>query len=200
MTFGSYLALGRPEFIPRTFIGIGVFIGCISVINISFLKDSTCTFNKVTKVITFCLSYCVLTFAFAFGNAQYDQKEYIRFRGTILAQDLSEIVTETNEYVELLFLNDIGLAPSAELLNSSYPFITEAIDFGLRDGRESQFILKSLNFCKLKERPNHDFRNKDLPLLKETSYHKIQGEGNYYLITFKNPNFTVIKTRRFISE
>lgn len=200
MTFGSYLALGRPEFIPRTCIGIGVFIGCISVINTSFLKENSCISNKVTKVITFCLSYCLLTFAFAFGNAQYDQKEYIRFRGTILAQDLSEIVSETNEDVELLFLNNIGLAPSAELLNSICPFVTEAVDFGLRDGRGSQFILKSLKFCKLKEKPNHDFRNKDLPLLKETAYHKIQGEGNYYLITFKNPDFTVIKTRRFISE
>lgn len=200
MTYGAYLGLGKPEFISRTFIGIGVFIGCLSIINISFVTDKKCVLNCINKISAIVLSYCVLAFSYGFGNAQYDQKEYIKFRAIILAQDLSEVLTETNDEIELLFINDIGVAPSVDVLKSEYPLVSDSVDIGLRGGRNSQFILQSLRFCKLIEKNNHDFRNKKFPILKETSYHLIQGKNNQYLITFKNPNFKVIKTRNFIEE
>ena len=199
-TFGSYLALGRPEFIPRTFIGIGVFIGCISIFATVLMKDSNRIMRIITLISCFCLSYSTIAFAFAFGNAHYNQKEYIKFRGTILAQDLSECITQSNEIIELLFVNDIGYAPSVEVLKDTYPLISKAIDKGFSGDRESEFILESLNLVSLKEKQNHNFKNEDYPILKETAYHKIQGIDNRYLITFKVPRIKTIKTRSFIQE
>lgn len=198
-TFGSYLALGRPEFIPRTFIGIGVFVGFISIFAMVLIKNNG-ILRIVTLISCFCLSYSTLAFAFAFGNAQYDQKEYIKFRGTILAQDLSECISPSNEVIELLFVNDIGYAPSVEVLKNTYPLISKAIDKGFSGDRESEFVLESLNLVSLKEKPNHNYKNADYPVFKETLYHKIQGLDNRYLITFKVPRLKTIKTRSFIQE
>ena len=199
LTFGSYLALGKPEFIPRAFIGIGVFLGCIAIFTTS-ITQKTFFLHRITSVILFCLSYSTLAFSFAFGNAQYDQKEYIKFRGTLLARDLSECITPSDEIIELLFVNDIGYAPSVEVLRKTYPLVSKSINKGFSGDRGSEFILESLNLISLKEQSNHNFKNEDFPVLKETLYHKIQAKDNMYLITFKTPKLKTVKTRTFINE
>lgn len=197
MTFGAYIALAKPEFIPRAFIGIGVFIGTISLICSNFEQNSK-VIKFLKNLILIYLSYSTIAFAYGFGNAQYQQKEYIRFRSTILASDLSEVISETNEPIELLFTNNLDYAKSVEVLGKVYPLVYKSIDCGFSSHRGSEFILESLNLCNLVSGNNHNYLNTDFPILKENNYHKIQGYNNKYLITFKFPNQKVIKTRSFI--
>ncbi len=196
MTFGAYLALARPEFDPRAYMGIGAFFGAISLI----CSNTTHTKKHllyIRNVIIVYFSYTLLAFSFAFGNAQYEQKEYIRFRGTILSYDLSEVIPNTSGEVELLFTNTIDYARSVDLLASIYPVVYKAIDCGFSSHRASEFVLESFNYCKLKSGKNHYYLEEDFQVLKENGYEKIQGHGNKYIITFKTPNLRVIKTRSF---
>ncbi|MGI5096008.1 glucosyltransferase domain-containing protein [Treponema socranskii] len=194
-TFGSYLALEKPLYSARAFIGIGVFIGCISVILLDCTNSTSNKFLNLSKLVTFCFSWCLFAFSFAYGNAQADQKNYIQFRTTLLLKDLSEVIKDTDKDVELLFVSDIGHSRTVQNLIEVYPIAKELIDIGLTSHRSSEFVLQSYNFCELKAGTNNDFRRDDLPVLIDNQYNKIQGSGNQYLITFKNPNFKVIKTR-----
>jgi hypothetical protein len=200
LSFGSYLALARPEFIPRACVGIGVLIGSISVFTLSLLNNNKSIPSKLSLIIAFYLSYSCIAFSFGFGNAEYDQKEYIRFRASILAQDLSECITEPDDEIELLFVNNIGYASTVEVIADVYPVAKEMIDIGFIDDRKCQFILESFNLISLKDKPNHYFKDANFPVVKDTAYHTIQNEDNKYLITFKNPHYKTIKTRRFIDE
>ncbi|MGI5057772.1 glucosyltransferase domain-containing protein [Treponema pectinovorum] len=194
-TFGSYLALEKPLYSARAFIGIGVFIGCLCLILLDSESSKSKKILNLSKIATFCLSWCLIAFSFAYGNAQADQKDYIQFRTTLLLKDLSEVVADTDKDVELLFAGDIGHSRTVKNLIEVYPVAEELIDIGLTPHRPSEFILQSYNFCELKAGTNNDFRKADFPVLIDNQYNKIQGENNRYLITFKNPHFKVIRTR-----
>ncbi len=197
MTFGAYLAIAKPEFIPRAFIGIGVFIGTITLI-CSNLQLNSKFLNAIKNFCLIYLSYCTIAFAYGFGNAQYDQKEYIQFRSTILSYDLSEVIPETDEAIELLFVNNLDYTKSVDVLGKVYPLVYKSIDRGFSSHRGSEFVLESFNLCKLISGTNHNYLNSNFPILKENRYHIIQGYKNKYLITFKIPDQKVIKTRSFI--
>lgn len=194
-TFGSYLGLAKPLYSARAFTGIGVFIGALSVITISEINLSSNKILILPKLITAILSYSLLAFSFAYGNAQADQKNYIDFRTTLLLKDLSEVVESTDDKIEFLFVSNIGYAKTVQNLIDVYPVAEELIDIALKPHRPAEFILESYNFCDLKAGSNNDFTNEDLPVLIENQYNKIQGKNNQYLITFKNPQLKVIKTR-----
>lgn len=194
-TFGSYLGLAKPIYSARAFMGIGVFVGCLSTFIISDINIKSKKQLILPKIITIILSYCTLAFSFAYGNAQADQKNYINFRTTLLLKDLSEVVETTDEKVELLFISDIGYSRTVQNFIDVYPVAKELIDIALKPNRSAEFILQSYNFCDLKSGSNIDFRKENLPVLIDNQFNIIQGENNKYLITFKNPNLKVIKTR-----
>ncbi len=200
LTFGSYLALGRAEFIPRTFIGIGVFISCLAVFSLSLVQNSKSKLKTIITVFTFCLSYCCVAVSYAFGNAQYYQKQYIHFRGTILAQDLSELIISPSETLDITFNNDIGYTPPVEVLKKDYPFIQEAIDNGFSGERAAKYILEYLNLVTLTGRSNKVDSDKDLPVLKDNAYHTIQGKDNKFIVTLKNPQYKANTFSNFSKE
>ncbi|MCR5623193.1 MAG: glucosyltransferase domain-containing protein [Treponema sp.] len=192
LTYGSYIALARPEFYPRAFAGIGVFMGCLGAMSVSLIGREGMS-SRLVRAATFCLSYCCIAFAFAFGNAQCAQKEYIRFRGTLLAQDLSEFIREGDRNIELKFVDSIGYARKAELLTKIYPLTTEAMDIGLSRGSSCELILESMNLIRLQGKSSHDYDGADMPVLKETAYHTIQGRDGKFLITLRSPDIPTLK-------
>ncbi len=199
LTFGSYIALVRPEFYPRAFTGIGVFLACIAV---STVRLAGCPLpaagnrgfsSRLVRTASFCLSYCCIAFAFAFGNAQCAQKEYMQFRGAILAQDLAEFIKEGDQDIELKFVETIGYARKAELLTQIYPLTTEAMDIGLARGSSCELILESMNLIRLRGKSSHDYDGADMPVLKENAYHTIQGKDGKFLITLRSPDIPTLK-------
>lgn len=196
LSFGAYIGLSIPEFTPRAIMGLGVLLGCLSVFSLKVFEHSSAK-NYYTKFSCVLLSYCVIAYSFAYGNAQAQQKRYINFRTTLLLNDLSKIVKNSDETIEILFKNEIDYCPEVKNLAKSYPLTKRSIDAGLCDGRSSLNILKSYGFCDFNGSKNHDFRNDDLPILLESDYHIIYGKDNYYLIEYKTPNHKVVKTRSF---
>lgn len=192
-TFGSYLALEHPLFSPRAFSALGVLIACILIQCASF--DKKIIVKRIISILIIYYSYSLLAFSFAYGNAQYDQNKYIDFRATLLLKDLSEIVEDTSETIELLFISDIGYSKTVQNFISVYPVAKSMIDTGLKPHRPAEFVLESYNFIELKQGNNENYLTEDLPILKETRYHKIQGKNNKYLVTFKNDSLNAIMTR-----
>jgi len=202
LSYGVYLAMGTPLWLPRAMYGIGFFVAAALLLIATDVESNKGCVRKISSVLIFATSYCCLAFAFAYGNAQFQQNKYAEFRMALLANDLSKIMSDgtPEETKELLFVNGIDYAPAAESLISSYPLASSCIDRYSTGGRASQNILRALNFLELKSGDSHHLDNQGLPLLLETSFHKIYGSGNKYLVSFKNEPLNVIRTRGFVEE
>ena len=75
-----------------------------------------------------------------------------------------------------------------------YPVMEKLVDTGLAQDRYSEFVLESMNFFTLVPGTNTDY-DTSLPVVLENQYHKIQKNGNKYIITYKNPVLKVIKSQ-----
>lgn len=194
LTFGSNLALSSIGFEPRRMYGIGILIALLSIILYSQISTSPKVLKAVSLICLFCFTYCNVVFSFAYGNAQAEQKDYIKFRATILLQDLAKVVEETDDTVEFLFVNNIGHANVVNNMIEVYPVMEKLVDTGLAQDRYSEFVLESMNFFTLVPGTNTDY-DTSLPVVLENQYHKIQKNGNKYIITYKNPVLKVIKSQ-----
>ncbi|MEE3312788.1 MAG: glucosyltransferase domain-containing protein [Treponema sp.] len=194
LSFGSYIVLEKPSDAPRGMYGIGVLFSLLAV----SLYHQICGKGKIYKVISlvclFCYSYCFLAFSFAYGNAQAEQKDYVKFRATILLQDLAGIVEENGEPVEFIFVNDIGHANVVNNMIDVYPVMAKIVDPGLKFSGASQFALESMNFFEVVSGPDTDY-DTSLPVVFENCYHKIQKKDNKYVITYKTPTLKVLKNK-----
>jgi hypothetical protein len=73
MSYGVYLVLERPLFLPRAMYGFGVFVACMGVYLSNIYK------KKIALIPTVLLCWCFFVFSFTYGNALSDQKRYNNF-------------------------------------------------------------------------------------------------------------------------
>jgi hypothetical protein len=189
-SYGSYLALKKPLWLPRAFIGIGIFTGLVSIMISRFFyeKDKKHIF---AKIIVTALSYSVLVFSFAFGNAQAAQKQYRIFRTTLLMTELSRLAPETDKSVEIHFTNAIGTAASAQQLIHVYPLAAKCINGDLGPGQSGELVLEQYNFGTIDYSKTVPLPEKTLPVLSDTAYETIRGADSVFVITFKDPGYTI---------
>ncbi len=83
--FGIYIFMIRPGFSLRSMPGFGAVIAIIAVICSNFDKA------KLTKAVTFCFTWSLIVFCFAFGNLLQEQARNIDFRLTLACSDLNSI-------------------------------------------------------------------------------------------------------------
>lgn len=184
LTFGIYIFLEKPLFVPRAMYGFGVLTAILAV--------QCCCLEKkwVYKIICAALSWCFLSFSFTYGNALNEQKRYTDFRVEMAISDLNSLDWSGEEVKTLQLEGDIGCAPAVRNAKLKYAILNRLVPvtFGGADTDwywSDYYFWHYFNLDKVKKDAGIDLRQLDLPILKETLYHTIRGNGNYILLELK---------------
>jgi hypothetical protein len=187
-SYGIYLLLQTPLFSPRAMFGFGVFLALTSIC----VAERRGFFNVVA---VFMLNWCLLTFAFSYGNALADQHRYAQFRTEMLLHDLSDLFPDrTREEMSVQIKGAIDFAPSVRNIARRNPVITRLTPLQLRQGDifGYYYLLEYFNWG-IQEQINDfwkqdvyvDFRTLDMPVLRDTYYHTILSDGERILVELK---------------
>ena len=191
-SYGTYLVLSLPLTRPRAFIGIGVFTAAMAIYIVSAWRgwaykqedqQRTNSNNLIHRalpsrvfyissaVVAGALTWSLIVFANAYGNALAQQDKFQNFRFTILLNDLVNVMTKQKNYKDYIFRIRGWVTASPVLENSSkhnplmkrlvtitdgkYWVRTAMKHYGWGDVPEEQpiIIVDSEDFEKLAENP-----------------------------------------------
>ena len=185
LTFGMYPLLDNPLFTPRAMYGVGAFIAFLAVVVASSPRILS------GKLVILALSWCFFVFAFVYGNALYAQAQWTEFRVNSVIQDLDdlpEFVTDTPKTIRLR--GDIGLSPILRNQPQNYQMLNRLVphmfDGGWVWGTSGLENYYGLPVEKVESNEDPDTGEYDnLPILEESVYHTIYGNGERFLIVLK---------------
>lgn len=184
LAYGVYTFLILHVWIPRFFIGFGIFLAIMCIYVVSDYK-------KIAIVAVLALNWCLLVFSFSFGNALADQARYSEFRVGILLYDLNTLFfNQATESFSIQLENSIEYAPSIKNIAKHYPIIEELVPKRLGEGffMDSQYYLAHFNYnqCKSVNGTPIDFRPLNLPVVLDSHYHTIKSDGSRILVILKH--------------
>lgn len=179
ISYGAYIILEKPLFAPRAMYGIGVFIALMNLHIVNISK------NCFTKIISFSLVWCFIVFAFMYGNALAEQKNYVDYRVGVFISDFSKLNIDHSNLVSMQIAGDMGVSPIVENLGRKYPIINRLIyksvggyypwdvsniyyHFGLKNIKVSKENLEKL----------------ELPIIVDNKYHMIRSDGTHIFVKF----------------
>lgn len=188
LSYGAYGVLVSPWWQPRSMYGFGVFIAFIGV----YASGARRVYPA--KLACLCLSWAFVVFAFVYGNALSENQRYLEFRTEAAMRDMCG--TEV-----FLSMEQSGIAPYVQYCGSIgwSPVIFRADDnFNLLARLVPNIVNENWAHGKVYVERYYgvgnyiimdysdDFRYLDLPILKDTFYHTIRGDGERILIEFKH--------------
>lgn len=188
LSYGAYSILESPWWQPRCMYGFGIFIAFIGV----YAAGAKRVYPA--NLACLCLSWSFFVFALVYGNALAENQRYLEFRTEAAIQDMCQ--TEV-----FLSMEQSGMAPYVQYCGAIgwSPVISRADDnFNLIARLVPNIVNNSWAHGKTYvERyfgvGNYiimdyadDFQYLDLPILKDTFYHTIRGDGERILIEFKH--------------
>lgn len=191
LSLGTYLVFSKSFILSRSVLGFNVYMALMAFLCAKEwdCKSSSETFkhgkfNLLRKFCVVLLVYGCVAFMFSYGNALAKDKTYIEFRTSILLGDLQKFSTG-NEKIKLGFSGSIGLPENVKVTIKKYPLVE-----GLLDGTsplcgnifwyDFWFFSYNLN-CEVVESISSD----GMPLLCDTYYHTIYGDGKHFFIDLK---------------
>ena len=191
LSFGIYSLLTTPMLFPRSLYGFGVFLAILCIYVVSDYK-------KIAAITALALNYCLLTFAFSYGNALADQARYAEFRISILLHDLSSLYPDHRVSIQLE--NRIDYTPLVKNISKHYPVIEKLVPTRLGTGMEGRvgidyffcdnyYYLTYFNYYPPDVAPFEqlaDLRPLDLPVVLDSYYHTIKSDGTYCLVLLKH--------------
>ena len=190
LSYGLYILLETPLFLPRALTGFGVFLAILCVYIVAEGK-------KPAIITVIALNWCFFVFAFSYGNALADQKRYAEFRINLLLHDLSALYPDFNgEIMPIQLKNSIDFAPTIKNIAKQNPVIERLTPKLLAEGYcwENFYFTEYYNFDKYRNvniQTNVssdkyiDFDTLNLPVVLDTYYHTIQSDGNRILVVLK---------------
>ena len=180
LCFGAYLFISEEAFDTRAMYGFHVFLALMAVY---------ASFHGrfwLSKLPYAALAWSFLIFSLTYGNALVQQKDYMNYRVTLLAGDLNALeIMKTDEIKKIRIEGDIGLAPVIANMSEAYPLLGRSIFTGFGEGVwGGYYFYHYLNMPDI-EVVTDENECKDLPLIKDTMYHKINGDSGHILIRLK---------------
>lgn len=183
--FGIYPVLSKPLFYTRAMYGFGVLCGFISIMIVCQTK------SIFAKLPSFALAWIFFVFAFTYGNALSEQKRYADFRVQQVVSDLNGLEVFANKNTKNVQISGIGMSPVLRNWSKNFKLLERTIPIYFGDGSfgdgwywcsiylHNYFSLQNIN------RFSPDLRKRDLPIIKDTMYHTIRGNGTDFLIELK---------------
>lgn len=181
LSFGAYLALENPLWNPRAFAGTGILFAAFCMFCVCGNVKSK--LRKCSGAAVTVLCYTMLVFALCYGNTIAEQKRFNFLRTTLLASDLAEVCSQTEE-VKLHINNNFEQAPTVSAAAEILPLANRLCSGIFADDRWGYHYLSQyfhFNFLKVKESVD----DSDFAVLKENTYHIIKGRNGFVTVTFK---------------
>ena len=187
LSYGAYLFLEKPLTTPRAIYAQGIFIAAISCL----LFHNISSKDLMSETASMLLSITLFSFAFTYGNALNQQKEYENFYIETLAKDLAEIKTDPdNEKTNLRLNGSIGIAQSVYNTVQKYPIIKRSIHVGLQDtywGRKPLMTKYDLDMLyKIENNPPETTDTSNMKLIKESAYYTIYQSDKLVFVKLKD--------------
>lgn len=180
--FGVYPVLETPLFQPRAMYGFGVFV---SVMGIMAAEGKG---GMPFKLSALMLSWMFFAFAFTYGNSLYVQKEYTNFRMQEVIDDLDDMgILLAGDPVTVQISGTIGQSPVLRNMPQDYEMLNRLvpITFNGTNYWGTYEFYHYYDLANIIEDDSVDLKVHDLPVLKETMYHTIKGEGQQILVELK---------------
>lgn len=181
LSFGAYLALEKPWWGVRAFMGTGILFASFCMFSVCGNVKSKLRTCSGIAVTIFC--YTMLVFALCYGNALAEQKRFNFLRTTLLVSDLAEVCSQMEE-VKLHINNNFEQAPTVSVAAKILPLTNRLCNGILGDARWGYHYLSQyfhFNFLKVKE----SIDDSDFAVLKENAYHIIKEQNGFVTVTFK---------------
>lgn len=188
LSYGAYSVLEAPLMAPRAMYGFGVFIAFISVCISGESPISS------IRLACFYLSWSFFVFAFVYGNALADNQRYLEFRAEAAIMDVCETeafrsVKEDGEKLRIQYFGSISWSPLVIRDDDNHNLLVRLVpNIVSSDWVHGQIYLRWYfgigDYIIIDS--SEDFRELDLPVLKDTFYHTIRGDGERILIEFKH--------------
>lgn len=182
LCFGLYPALEKPLFAPRAMYGFGIFI---SILNISVAE---CRQSTAVQAPAYMVAWIFFVFSLTYGNALYVQKNYTDFRIEQVITDLNNMDVFLGEKpVVVQIAGSIGQSPAIRPMNKNYNILSRLIPITFREswtwGQKQFFGYYGLK--NVTRDTSQDLTTYGLPMVKDSMYHTIYGNGEYVLIKLK---------------
>lgn len=182
LCFGIYPVLEKTAFFPRAMYGFGVLI---TVLCVMVAQEGARLPVKLPGLV---LAWSFFVFAFTYGNALNLQKDYTQFRLQLVLQDVSELeVLDQDREVTVQISGTIGKTPILDNMPQNYQMLNRLVPetFAGTDDLQQIGFFYYYKLPNMKKAEEVDLTTMDLPVLKETSYHRISGNQEYVLIELK---------------
>lgn len=149
------------------------------------MEKKACIPFKLSALI---LSWMFFVFAFTYGNSLYVQKEYTNFRMKEVIEDLADMeVFLSGDSVTVQISGTIGQSPILRNMPQDYEMLNRLIPITFQ-GKQywgTYEFYHYYNLTNIVKDDSIDLTAYDLPVLKDTMYHTIKGEGQYILVKLK---------------
>lgn len=188
LSYGAYSVFEKPLSDPRAMYGFGVFIA-FSGVHASGSKRI-----YPAKLACLCLSWAFFVFAFIYGNALAENQRYLEFRAEAAMRDVSETeifrsLKQDGEMLRLQYYGSISKSPILSRGDDNYNLLVRLVPNIVNNGwahgqNYIRWYFGMGNYIIMDY--SEDFSSLELPILKDTFYHTIRGDGRRILIEFKH--------------
>lgn len=188
LSYGAYSVLEKPWWQPRCMYGFGVFVALIGV----YASGAKRVYPA--KLACLCLSWAFLVFAFVYGNALAENQRYLEYRVEAAIQDMCETeaflsMERSGIAPQVQYCGSISWSPVILRIDDNYRLITRLVPNIVNEswahGKiyvDNYFGLGNYIIMDYSD----DFKSLDLPVLKDTFFHTIRGDGERILIEFRH--------------
>ena len=181
LCFGLYPILIAPLFLPRGMYGFGVLITILGL-SVAEYRQSV-----VIRIPALAFAWIFFVFSLTYGNALYVQKEYTDFRMVQVVTDLNgmEVFLEDKPVV-VQISGSTGHSPIICSMAQSYNMLSRLIYVTFQEWWWGQKqLLEYYGMKNVVTDTKQDLTVYGLPVVKDSMYHTIYGNGNYVLIELK---------------
>lgn len=182
LCFGVYPLLSVPSFAARAMYGFGALL---AITGVYVASHTGCLPAKAAAAS---LGWIFFVFAFTYGNALSAQKEYTDFRMASVIGELNALdAFLSDEEKNVQIAGTIGYAPELAGLMDRYGALKRLVPVTFRadwDWGSYQFY----HYYGLKNvvpDASVDLREQNLPVIRDTMYFTLRGEGNDILVELK---------------
>ncbi len=183
LVLGIYIILEKPTTAPRAKYCIGILISILAVYCCNIRPKS------IIRIVCFALSCSFISFSFTYGNVLAEQKRYTEFRTEVVIEDLNnlDLLDSQKEYA-LQFSGTKVMAPILRKTRVQYTVLQSLVPdtfSGYSNHFWSDYYIRNYFDLRNMKKPKSDLRKKNLPIIKDTVYHKIMANDKFILVELK---------------
>lgn len=179
LTYGAYLFFANPLTDSRAFYCVGIYISLMSL----YLFIVRC---NLARVATLLLSWCLVVFSFIYGNTLNIQNEYVNYRTTLIAEDISELNLDYDSTIEIKALGSAVYSKSVKNNFTYYPILSRMVPVTLGDSTKETWSKNQLkDYCGFDMEFMDDsieINLEEMELVTETYFHDIYQKDNTLVI------------------